>query len=262
MVQINTRIVNGGGLTDKEKDEFNWFASLIRNNSFYCGGVYIGNKTILTAAHCIANITPDRVRMGYFGPNDPKNNLKYYNVVSTKIHPNYNPNTVNRDIGYILLEQDPATDGFTPIPILNKGRDKRLKLTKVGKPCVVMGFGRLNLNGSSPSQLQKTEIFFQDQANSLYPARYITPRMILAGDENDPNDPNDNEDSCQGDSGGPLVAWDPRKKRWTLVGLVSWGNGCALDGYPGVYTKVQTFIAFIKKNTGVKPNGRGYSFTN
>ena len=41
------------------------------------------------------------------------------------------------------------------------------------------------------------------------------------------------KDSFQGDSGGPLI----RASSGLLVGVTSWGNGCALDGYPGVYAR-------------------------
>lgn len=255
MVVINPKIVNGNELTETDKEQFNWFASLFYKNQLYAGGVYIGNNTILTAAHCVKSYVPDKIRMGYFGPNDPKNNIKFYNVVSTKMHPKYNLNDLNNDIAYIKIDKNPSDDGFTPIPILNKRRDKKLKLTRVGKPCTIIGLGRLSSNGAIPNKVQKTDIFIVNKKNTDYPASYIKYKMLLAGDENNPNDPNDNEDSCQGDSGGPLIAWDYKKNVWTLIGLVSWGNGCALDGYPGVYTYVKRCFGWIRKETGIKPNG-------
>jgi secreted trypsin-like serine protease len=73
--------------------------------------------------------------------------------------------------------------------------------------------------------------------------------MILAGRFNVYNNPNDNIDTCQGDSGGPLLY--KFNGVYQLIGLVSWGNGCGVTGYPGVYTYVNYFRNWIKRNTNL-----------
>ncbi|XP_020805941.1 trypsin alpha-3-like [Drosophila serrata] len=48
---------------------------------------------------------------------------------------------------------------------------------------------------------------------------------------------------CQGDSGGPLVDI----KSGQLIGIVSWGYGCADSNYPGIYADVAFFKDWIVK---------------
>lgn len=72
----------------------------------------------------------------------------------------------------------------------------------------------------------------RDECNEDYDG-VIEESMICAGV------PEGGKDSCHGDSGGPLVI--DRK----LVGLVSWGFGCAKPGYPGVYTNVAYFKDWV-----------------
>merc|ERR1712014_29016 len=54
------------------------------------------------------------------------------------------------------------------------------------------------------------------------------------------------KDACTGDGGSPLVC-QAQSGRWTVVGLVSWGIGCATD-IPGVYTKISHFKSWINAN--------------
>jgi len=55
-------------------------------------------------------------------------------------------------------------------------------------------------------------------------------------------------DACQGDSGGPLMMFTPMNQ-WVLVGLTSFGEGCARKSYSGVYTRVAAFKDWISRNT-------------
>lgn len=78
------------------------------------------------------------------------------------------------------------------------------------------------------------------QCNSAY-SRFggITERMMCAGDAG--------HDSCQGDSGGPVAL------NGKIIGIISWGFGCARQGYPGVYTNIANpeIRQFIRENAGI-----------
>ena len=54
---------------------------------------------------------------------------------------------------------------------------------------------------------------------------------------------NDNKDSCQGDSGGPLTVEHDGVS--ILVGVVSFGFGCARENMPGMYARVSEITDWI-----------------
>lgn len=70
----------------------------------------------------------------------------------------------------------------------------------------------------------------------------ITETQLCAGGEK-------GYDSCSGDSGGPLMALDSSNGRpyWYLAGIVSFGpSPCALEGWPGVYTRMNQFVDWVE----------------
>jgi secreted trypsin-like serine protease len=112
-----------------------------------------------------------------------------------------------------------------------------------GQLAVVTGWGTLSSGSTSlPSQLQvvTVPIVSHEECNKAY-EEYggITDNMICAAV------PGGGKDACQGDSGGPLAVGGQ------LVGIVSWGIGCALPDYPGVYSNVAALMRFVRQQTGV-----------
>ncbi|NXV06445.1 ACRO protein, partial [Cettia cetti] len=60
-------------------------------------------------------------------------------------------------------------------------------------------------------------------------------------------------DTCRGDIGGPLVCNDNVGDFFWLVGLASWGKGCAGAKRPGVFTSTQHFHTWIRVQLGLLP---------
>ena len=79
----------------------------------------------------------------------------------------------------------------------------------------------------------------KDECKLAY-GSYIKDEMVCGG--------SDGKDSCQGDSGGPAVI--ESDSAGNIVGVTSFGYGCARPGYPGVYTRVQKYLEWIKDNSG------------
>ena len=114
-----------------------------------------------------------------------------------------------------------------------------------GALATVTGWGTLQSGGNQPEVLNEVQVTVQtnDQCNSAYGGG-ITDNMICAADAG--------KDSCQGDSGGPMVVEE--NGRFALAGVVSWGYGCAMPEYPGVYARVTAQLDWILANTAGTQN--------
>jgi hypothetical protein len=100
-----------------------------------------------------------------------------------------------------------------------------------------MGWGATSSGGWSSNVLLEVDVPIDNSCGN-YSNSEITNNMVCAGDNNG------GEDSCQGDSGGPLIMTNDEGE-YELIGIVSWGYGCAEAGYPGVYSRIWTRLGWF-----------------
>ncbi|XP_065367598.1 trypsin-like [Calliphora vicina] len=224
------RIVNG---VDTTIQAHPYQVSLQTNDGFhYCGAAIISEDIIVTAAHCMQKYKANEFKVR-LGSTEYNNGGELVAVKAFRFHEGYNAKTKEYDVAVIKM----AT------PVRESSTIRYIKLAEktptTGTTAVVTGWGSkcFLICLKSPTVLQEVEVDIVDEqqcASSEYKyGSQIKKTMLCAYGIK--------KDACQGDSGGPLVAEN------RLVGVVSWGNGCGRNGYPGVYCDVASVRSWIEK---------------
>ncbi|CAG9860207.1 unnamed protein product [Phyllotreta striolata] len=230
------RIV-GGNETTIEKHP--WIVSIKSLGVHFCGGSIINENTIVTAAHCFAEISEGlSILAGTKNIDEKGTAIKVEYFI---MHEKYDTETYTYDYDIAILKLSKNLTFSSKIqPILLPSEDTQVS---VGEPVTIAGWG-VTKEGSPiiSNILRDVEIYSVDWETckkELNDYGTVTENMFCAGY------PTGNRDSCQCDSGGPL------ELNGTLLGIISWGNGCGEVGFPGVYTLVPKFRSWIKQHTGV-----------
>ena len=215
-------------------------------STFQCGGSLIASNVVLTAAHCAiaGDSTIYDVYLGVYRSDtidfDP--DVEYRSVTASIIHPKYSVDVmggVNYDFNLLLLNDhvmnmNPiAVDGGTPSTTTD---------LEVGDSLYVSGWGTTQFGGSGSNILLESELNYvsSSECNEAY-SGFIGEQELCASAPG--------KDACQGDSGGPIVYRESSVASSSsdiLVGVTSYGEGCATPGYPGVYARVQHVYEWIE----------------
>lgn len=254
VVSKDFRITGG---TEASLLEFPWMSLIAYETNegldFRCSGTVLNERYILTAAHCLQNLTFIGVRLGEYDISKKRDcdvikgfcspPVQDFYIENIRVHPGYDPSTFNNDLALIRLATS-ANLTYVNVKPICLPIDDSLNLD--GKFAVITGWGVTNAGQKSPKLLKTSvPVISNEECQKIYyDYASITKKQICAGGYL-------GRDSCGGDSGGPLqyVTMVNGISRFVQYGIVSYGpKQCGIDGQPGVYTKISEYIDWILEN--------------
>jgi secreted trypsin-like serine protease len=262
--EIRARIVGGQETTAYEHE---FVVAIFKDGQFFCGGSLVAGDWVLTAAHCLEDMAPDRYLVSSFrhklstpGGEEPPRYLyprednpecaDAVRVAALILHPGYDPTEVTHDMALMRLQRPVRCLDRIPVARLDNAPPRP------GETLIIAGWGALyygeydeDRGAVAPGVLHEAEVtrFSDDTCSDLLcPFGDWGSCHFTAGPQLCAGRMSGGVDACSGDSGGPLFREaETFMGRPTIVGITSWGYGCAEPATPGVYTSVAYFRPWI-----------------
>lgn len=227
---ITTRIIGGGSASIAD---WPWTVALeTAYGSQFCGGSLVAPQWVLTAGHC--KLYPSgQIRVLTGSASLTSGAGQVIGVDRQVRHPSYKQIVPGAPRDDVMLVRLASPSAAPTIPLADT-----TKPPPTGTLLHVAGWGSTTYNaandsfGPGASELRAVAVRVKpsQQCVDAYGAKAFYPQDMVCASL-------PHRDACAGDSGGPLV--DRPGPGAVLIGVVSWGTGCAMARYPGVYSLVE-----------------------